>query len=472
MAGMGKSTIARTISREYHEHGRLAGSFFFSRGGEDLAISSKLFTTLAVQLADGSPAFRGELCAAISQSSQIGDIGLYEQWERFIVQPLSRIPSESFPGPIIFVVDALDECDGEDDVSIILQRLATCRLLKNIILRIFITSRPETPIQHGIDQLPGTSHEEFVLHNLSPSILERDISRFLKHSFQRIRDKCYLPNSWPGEYAVNELTEKSGGLFIYAATACRFIEQDGQLAEQRLLLLQRSKSGLAPEKTLDEIYTTVLTYSVRGEYNEEEVESLQLLFRQIVGSIVTLFSPLSVSSLAELLGKKEADIRRTLMNLRSVLDTPGPERIDDTIRILHPSFRDFLLDPQRCQNPHFYVNGKLIQSELYKNCLQVMSNHLQRDICHVHRVGASAAEFSNLNVNQYIPLYAQYACRYWVHHWQQNYSDFYDCNGIYKFLRKHLLHWFEALAIIGHISEGVIMVKILDSILGVSAPDP
>ena len=352
-----------------------------------------------------SPSFRDELCIAVSQNNQISDIGLYDQWEQFVVQPLSRIPSTSFSSPVVFVINALDECDGEDDVSLILQRFATSRLLQNIKLRIFITSRPETPIQHGIDQLPGTSHEDFVLHSLSPSVLERDISIFLKHGLQRIRDKFHFATSWPGEDAVNALIQKSGGLFIYAATACRFIEQGGQLAGQRLLLLQQNKGRLAPEKTLDEIYTTVLTFSVRGEYDDEEAKSLQQLFRQVVGSIVSLFGPLSVNSLAGLLGKKAADIRRTLENLRSVLDVPGPERIDDAIRILHPPFRDFLLDPQRCQDTRFYVNSQSIHSVLYKSCLRVMSEHLKRDLCHKMHVSTHATEFNNLDLNQYIPLF-------------------------------------------------------------------
>jgi hypothetical protein len=35
LAGTGKSTIARTVAREYFEQGRLGASFFFSRSGGD-----------------------------------------------------------------------------------------------------------------------------------------------------------------------------------------------------------------------------------------------------------------------------------------------------------------------------------------------------------------------------------------------------------------------------------------------------
>jgi DNA replication protein DnaC len=53
-AGTGKSTIARTIAREYNERKRLGASFFFSRGGGDTSHAGKFFTSIAVQLADTS----------------------------------------------------------------------------------------------------------------------------------------------------------------------------------------------------------------------------------------------------------------------------------------------------------------------------------------------------------------------------------------------------------------------------------
>jgi hypothetical protein len=45
MAGTGKSTIANTIAQNYFKQGRLAASFFFSRGGGDTGNASKLVTT-------------------------------------------------------------------------------------------------------------------------------------------------------------------------------------------------------------------------------------------------------------------------------------------------------------------------------------------------------------------------------------------------------------------------------------------
>jgi hypothetical protein len=50
LAGTGKSTIARTIARKYHDQERLGASFFFSRGGGVVSHAGKFFTSIAVQL--------------------------------------------------------------------------------------------------------------------------------------------------------------------------------------------------------------------------------------------------------------------------------------------------------------------------------------------------------------------------------------------------------------------------------------
>jgi hypothetical protein len=55
LAGTGKSTIARTVARNYFEQKRLGASFFFSRGGGDVGHAGKFVTTIALQLASSVP---------------------------------------------------------------------------------------------------------------------------------------------------------------------------------------------------------------------------------------------------------------------------------------------------------------------------------------------------------------------------------------------------------------------------------
>ena len=479
MAGTGKSTIARTIAREYHDQGRLGASFFFSRGGGDLGTSDKIITTLAAQLAAKSPIFKSYICNAISENSDIGNLGLYDQWERLILKPLSRLESGSFPLPLVFVIDALDECEGDDDIKLLLTLLAKAKSLKSVQLRVLITSRPETPIRLGFRAIDHASeraneeimHHDLVLHDVPRAILDHDIRVLLKAQFEKIRQDLehgeHLPTDWPGVNRIDLLVQKAGGLFIYVATVCRFVGQGGQFAERRLsLILQHDNTILPPEEKLNEIYTTILTHLVRGEHNEEETEELRKLFDQIVGSIVILFNTLSVTSLAGLLGIQQNDVSLTLTHLHSVLDVP--ESKGSVIRLLHPSFRDFLLNQRGRLSPHFSIDEKRAHYNLYMNCLRIMSNHLKRDICNLRVPGARAAELKRSEIDRHIPPHVQYACRHWIHHFKRSDVDSCDYGDIEKFLRKHILYWLEALALMGCMSDGAVMVNILDSMLAVS----
>jgi hypothetical protein len=112
---------------------------------------------------------------------------------------------------------------------------------------------------------------------------------------------------------------------------------------------------LPPERKLDKIYTTVLASSVKGEYNEAESQMLHGLFRQVVGPIVTLRDPLSVASLAELLEKDVATLKRTLANLHSVLDVPEVE--SNTVRLLHKEVH--FLKPDYADNTKINIAGML-----------------------------------------------------------------------------------------------------------------
>jgi cytidylate kinase len=78
MAGTGKSTIARTIARKYHDENYLGASFFFSRGGGDVSHAGKFFTSIAVQLASKSSSLKRSICEAIIEHSDIASKALQD----------------------------------------------------------------------------------------------------------------------------------------------------------------------------------------------------------------------------------------------------------------------------------------------------------------------------------------------------------------------------------------------------------
>jgi hypothetical protein len=148
--------------------------------------AGKFFTSMAVQLANNVPPLRQYIYNAITKRKDVASQSLRDQWYQLILRPLSRLGSGSSLSSFVLIVDALDECDKEEHIRIILQLLAEARTLKTVRLRIFLTSRPEIPIRHGVYQIPDTSHQDFILHNISPSIINHDIGIFLQHNLNFI----------------------------------------------------------------------------------------------------------------------------------------------------------------------------------------------------------------------------------------------------------------------------------------------
>jgi hypothetical protein len=302
MAGTGKSTIARTIARKYYELGHLGASFFFSRGGGDLSHAGKFFASIAVQLANNSPVLKGYICEAIKEHRDIAHQAFRDQWKQLIFRPLSTLAANGPLSPLVLVVDALDECGPEAEVRAILQFLTEARYLSGIRLRVLVTSRPETPIRFGFRDIPRAEYQGFVLHSISQSVIEHDLTVFLDHELAILRRNYGFTSDWPGERTTALLVQKAGGLFIWAATACRFVSEGRQFAKGRLsLILQGDTSGMPTEKKLDTIYLKVLEYPISRMHYEHEKNKLCEMFKQIVGSIVIIFEALSADTLAKLL---------------------------------------------------------------------------------------------------------------------------------------------------------------------------
>jgi hypothetical protein len=91
---------------------------------------------------------------------------------------------------------------------------------------------------------------------------------------------------------LRQLVLDACGLFIWAATACRFIKDSEEFAEDRLDEILKG-TGLegTPEQHLDQIYLTVLQNSIPTTFRPPEKVRLRTMQRKILRSIVILFFP-------------------------------------------------------------------------------------------------------------------------------------------------------------------------------------
>ena len=486
LAGTGKSTIARTIAHIYNERKRLGASFFFSRGGGDVSHAGKFVTSIAVQLASSVPTLERYIHKAISEDANIASKCLRDQWNQLIFQPLSQLNAGSVPSFFVIVIDALDECEGGNDIRSILQLLAEAKHLGTTRLRVFLTSRPETPVRLGFRVMPGIIHHDLVLHDVSRAAVDHDIAIFLRDKFREIREEFEdLPTNWPGHGKIEYLVKQADGLFIYAATVCRFIKGDGQWLPQdlldlvlpdagsgRLLEWERDDPSQSPTWELDEIYTQILQHSVDKIQGGRDKDRLLQTFRQVVGSFAILFEQLPAATLANLLQIRPELVNLRLRHLHSVLNVP--QNPDLPIQLLHPSFRDFLLDKQRCHDQLFWVDEKQAHQTIANCCIRLMSTSLKQDVCgqETPRTFVAArtlvANVGSSRIEQCLPLEVQYACLYWIQHLQKSSAQLRDNDRVHQFLQVHLLHWLEALGCIKKTSEGILAINALEALIPVS----
>jgi hypothetical protein len=181
---------------------------------------------------------------------------------------------------------------------------------------------------------------------------------------------------------------------------------------------------------------------------------------------VLLYSPLSIDSLPGLLHLPKETVEGGLADLHAILDIPK-----DTGRPLclhHPSFRDFLLNRNRCNNPNFWVDERQAHRKLANNCIRLMSNSLKRDICRQEAPGVLVADIESSEIEQYLPLEVRYICVYWVQHLQKSGAQLRDNDQVHQFLQLHLLHWLEALGWMGKTSEGILAISSLEVQIQVS----
>ncbi|KAH8701383.1 hypothetical protein GQ44DRAFT_54930 [Phaeosphaeriaceae sp. PMI808] len=278
MAGTGKSTIARTIAQLFVSRGQLGASFFFKKGEGERGNASRFFTTIATDLVAHEPGMLPGIRKALNEDSAIANKTLKDQFEKLILQPLLGIkqaPSQVLAR--VVVIDALDECEQEQDIRAILQLLALTKDIQPVPLRIVVTSRPELHIRLGFKEMPNGTYQDLVLHEVPKSTIEHDIRLFLEHELGAIRKERMLSSDWPETQQILALVELAVPLFIYAATVCRYVSTKGSNPKAYLnKVLQYRKATFSQ---LDRTYLPVLD-QLLAEQEEDEKETWLQAFRE------------------------------------------------------------------------------------------------------------------------------------------------------------------------------------------------
>ena len=175
------------------------------------------------------------------------------------------------PRKVMIVLDALDECEREEDIRLIIRLLSRDHTSESFSkIRLFVTSRPELPIRLGFAAVSGT-YKDLILHDIPTDVIKKDIATFLQDEFTQIKNDYNLispqrpiGSDWPDASVIATLADMASSLFIFAATTCRFVAETriGNPVRQLKKVLQHSTKS--QESKFDFTYLPVLDQMVSG----------------------------------------------------------------------------------------------------------------------------------------------------------------------------------------------------------------
>ena len=293
-----------------------------------------------------------------------------------VVQPLLESNIST-----VIVIDALDECDDDEPASTILFVLGQF-VTKIQNAKFFVASRPEPRIRDGFRRpLLAKVTDVFVLHDVEPNQVNRDIRLFFSYEFSELKERRRVPDGWLTEDQLSLLCERAAGFFVYAIATIRFIDQKTKNPRKQLDgLLQSSESGsegktrFRANATLDPPYMSILQNAF-SENNSKDDYNL----RPVLGAVALVINPLSPSTIATLLGFDPDDVYPLLSSAHSLLTLQND--IDHPVRPFHKSFPDFITDPARCNNPRFHICPSDQHAILLVSCLELMNQTLEQNMC-------------------------------------------------------------------------------------------
>ncbi|KAJ7159010.1 quinon protein alcohol dehydrogenase-like superfamily [Mycena crocata] len=404
-AGSGKSTIAKSMSALLADRNILAASFFFSRDFPDRNNPRFLPSTLARQLADYNSEFRALLVKLLDEDrTGVLSADPRVQFEKLVVRLLAQIrPLET---PWIICLDALDEC-GADRGQICLRWLSDSIAQLPIHIRFFLTGRPNVPLCLKFDSLRFLA-EEIILDDIDVAQVQQDIHLYVENSLDG--SNWITRDSWKAHASdVDEITTRADGLFIFAATAVRYV----------LAALPQDHP------------------------------------QRILGTIIQLMEPLKPRSLAALLEMNVEELRRTLLPLSAVLRIP--DTVDGgAIRIIHLSFREFITGNIQDVRPDLLCGTEAQQHEIMPNIFRILHGELKFNICDLPTSHVRNVDVPDINrrIQRYIPDHIQYASRFWADHLTVITPNNEIVLAAEKFLLNQFLFWLEILSLLGCVGYG------------------
>ena len=450
-AGTGKSSIAHTIAHQFQQLERLGSCFCFDRSRKEERRHEKVFSTIAKDLANRDMSLRRQLSAIVHYNDALKNTtDILQQWEELIARPLKAL-SDAMVGPIVIIIDAMDESGNTDSRRVLLRILGnTENRITNLPpnIRILLTSRHLPDIDAAF---MGRKHvRQKSMDSIPRDSTERDIFRYVSSELSQV--DFGIPNQQLQVFT--SLAHSSSRIFEWARLACAYIRGDnnagiGLKPQERFdAIITHSNAHHVP--LLDERYRfTLETIFPKTQPSNQRDLGLRR-FRSVMAQILGTKEPLSLSSLMSMRchfkDLAEIDIHTVVASMAPLLS--GTTNSSVPIRPLHISFPDFLTDRDR--SGEFFIDVHPIHNNLAFASLGIMMEQLQFNICDLPSSYLPNAEICDLESRvKIIPPELVYSCRFWTEHVRDAPFNSALAAAVRAFFNdERLLFWFEVLSLL------------------------
>ena len=394
--GIGKSSLAHSICASLHDRKQLAGAFFCRRDDPNFSKHRNILPTLITKLAGIFPPFRNIVADCLRDDPNLNPESMKGALLLECIRSLPRQPAH----PLVFTIDALDEC-GDHQSRPALLKVLTDAAAHTPWLKVIITSRPEADIQRFFRALSRPSYSSHDLARDGEAGV--DLRAFARSQFDLVATRWHLDTPWPEESDFNTVISRANGLFIFIKTLVLALEDCEDPTESLKATLQGSaRTSLEP---LYGLYSNIL--QARKLPGNAE-------FGQMIGVILTtaLYRPVCDETVAELAGVKLNLVKKWVDDLSSLLYRD--EAANGGIRVRHLSISDFFVS-DHCAHQ---VNPRDANMQLGISCIKMMIKQLRFNICKLEDSRLPNVDVNDLpsRIKENIPEALQYSSLYWSDH--------------------------------------------------------
>ena len=449
IAGSGKTTIAHSTAVKFKQLGLLGAVFFGRRDHSEFNDPQKVLPTLAHQLAQVDFGYKDHVIKQLEVHRLSAEMSVSDQYDILFHKYVTETSKKDTKTRRIFVVDALDEC-GEP---------ATRQSLVKSIVRlsssvrpfyVFVTSRNEDDIHSQL--VTETTKEVNIFDYNADTDIRKYIYTFIANPTLKVKLRI-------SEQQIDSLTKLSSGLFIWISTVLRFLGDSFNYKRDLKQILAGSNHAGAVS-SLDQMYRTILNI-VSGENNVDNKIVVKEMLAVILSASKRKAMPTCMLAVIFSEVDEEGEIQMDIIRrLHSVVYVDAEE--DDTLRIYHASFADFLQTKARCGD--FFEEEAIINSKIVAQCLSYMSQNLKFNICGLESSFVLNKDVTDLQerIETNISQSLKYTCYFW--------TSYLDClfgvvlPDIYQFLNTpSLMYWIEIFTLLDELDTMMDRLRVLYS---------